>query len=73
MQSGTVKFFNYQKGYGFIAPDDGGKDVFVHIGEVERANIRDLNEGDKLRFEMGKSTRGGQPEKTKAVKLQLVS
>ena len=72
MQSGTVKFFNYNKGYGFIQPDDGGKDVFVHISEVERANIRDISEGDKIRFEIGASTRHGHTEENKAVKLQLV-
>lgn len=50
-QVGTVKFYNDQKGYGFITPDDGGKDVFVHISAVERAGLRSLNEGQKLEFQ----------------------
>ncbi|MGB8611807.1 MAG: cold-shock protein, partial [Pseudolabrys sp.] len=48
MPVGTVKFFNTQKGYGFIQPDDGSKDVFVHITAVERAGMRSLNEGQKV-------------------------
>ena len=52
MPLGTVKFFNTQKGYGFIQPDDGSKDVFVHITAVERAGMRSLNEGDKVSFEI---------------------
>ena len=51
MATGTVKWFNTTKGYGFIAPDDGGKDVFVHISAVERAGLRSLNEGQKLEFQ----------------------
>ncbi len=51
MATGTVKWFNTTKGYGFIQPDDGGKDVFVHISAVERAGLRSLNEGQKLEFE----------------------
>ena len=51
MATGTVKWFNATKGYGFIAPDDGGKDVFVHISAVERAGMRGLNEGQKLDYE----------------------
>jgi cold shock protein len=50
--TGTVKWFNGQKGYGFIAPDGGGKDVFVHISAVERAGLRSLNEGAKVSFEV---------------------
>ena len=52
MPVGTVKFFNTQKGYGFIQPDDGSKDVFVHITAVERAGMRSLNEGQKVSFEI---------------------
>lgn len=52
MAIGTVKFFNTQKGYGFISPDDGSGDVFVHISAVERAGMRSLMEGQKLSFEV---------------------
>jgi cold shock protein len=52
MPVGTVKFFNTQKGFGFIQPDDGSKDVFVHITAVERAGLRSLNEGQKVSFEI---------------------
>jgi CspA family cold shock protein len=52
MAIGTVKWFNSQKGFGFIQPDDGGKDVFVHISAVERAGLGSLNEGQKVRFEV---------------------
>lgn len=49
-QQGTVKWFNSQKGFGFIQPDNGGKDVFVHISAVERAGLRTLNEGQKVKY-----------------------
>ena len=52
MATGTVKWFNSQKGFGFIQPDDGGKDVFVHISAVERAGMRSLNEGQKISYEV---------------------
>ena len=51
MATGTVKWFNATKGFGFIQPDDGGNDVFVHISAVERAGLSSLNEGQKLSFE----------------------
>jgi len=59
MTTGTVKWFNLQKGFGFIAPDDGGKDAFVHISAVERAGISDLREGQKLRFELVSDQKSG--------------
>ena len=52
MPSGTVKWFNGQKGYGFIQPDDGGRDVFVHISAVEKAGFTSLNEGAKVTYEI---------------------
>ena len=52
MATGTVKFFNSQKGFGFIAPDDGSRDVFVHISAVEKAGMRTLMEGQKVSFEI---------------------
>jgi CspA family cold shock protein len=52
MSTGTVKWFNGQKGFGFIQPDDGGKDVFVHISAVERAGMHNLNEGQKISYEI---------------------
>ncbi len=62
MATGTVKWFNGQKGYGFIQPDDGGKDIFVHATAVERAGMSSLNEGDKVSFEIvtdrGKASAG---------------
>jgi CspA family cold shock protein len=63
---GTVKWFNAQKGYGFIQPQDGGKDVFVHISAVERAGLGSLNEGQKVKYEIAKD-RG----KDAAANLQL--
>ena len=58
MTKGTVKWFNAQKGYGFIAPEDGSKDVFVHISAVERAGMDNLREGQKLSFELERSQQG---------------
>ena len=52
MPTGTVKWFNTTKGYGFIAPDDGGKDVFVHISAVERAGLKGLNDNQKIAYEL---------------------
>jgi CspA family cold shock protein len=65
MPSGTVKWFNTTKGFGFIQPDEGGTDVFVHISAVERAGLRGLNEGQKVAYEL-KEERG----KTAAVDLR---
>ena len=59
MATGTVKFFNSTKGFGFIAPDDGGTDVFVHVSAVERAGMRTIVEGQKLSFEVVKDNRSG--------------
>ncbi|MDZ4321778.1 MAG: cold-shock protein [Phenylobacterium sp.] len=59
MSTGTVKWFNGQKGFGFITPDEGGPDVFVHISAVERAGLRTLNEGDKITFELERDRRNG--------------
>ena len=59
MQTGTVKWFNAQKGFGFIQPESGGPDVFVHISAVERAGFSDLAEGQKLAFEVVADGRSG--------------
>lgn len=59
MATGTVKWFNAQKGYGFIQPDDSGKDVFVHVSAVERAGMRDLREGQKVSYEIVQDRRTG--------------
>ena len=59
MNTGTVKWFNNQKGFGFIQPTDGGTDVFVHISAVERAGMSTLNEGQKLSFEVVADRRSG--------------
>ncbi len=59
MSIGTVKFFNSTKGFGFIQPDDGGTDVFVHISAVERAGLHTINEGQKLSFDVVRSARDG--------------
>ena len=66
MATGKVKWYNSQKGYGFIAPDDGGKDVFVHATALESAGLRGLNDGDKISFEIT-SDRG----KSSATHLKL--
>ena len=67
MSQGTVKWFNAQKGYGFIQPDDGSKDVFVHISAVERAGMGGLNEGQKVSFDLER----GQQGKSSAVNLKF--
>ena len=67
MSNGTVKWFNATKGYGFIQPEEGGKDVFVHISAVERAGLRGLNEGQRVSYEM-QNERG----RTAAVNLKAL-
>jgi cold shock protein len=69
MATGTVKWFNGQKGYGFIQPDNGGNDVFVHISAVERAGLGSLQEGQKLSFELEQDRRSG---KMSAGQLQAI-
>lgn len=59
MSTGTVKWFNGTKGYGFIQPDEGGADVFVHISAVERAGLRSLSEGQKITYELERDKRSG--------------
>lgn len=59
MATGTVKWFNSQKGYGFIQPDNGGSDVFVHISAVERAGMSDLRDGQKVSYEIETDRRSG--------------
>lgn len=59
MTSGTVKWFNMQKGYGFIQPNDGSKDVFVHISAVEQAGMHSLNEGQALKYDIVEDRRSG--------------
>lgn len=59
MATGTVKWFNDQKGFGFIQPDEGGQDVFVHVSAVERAGLRGLNEGQKVSYELERDQRSG--------------
>ena len=66
MATGTVKWFDATKGYGFIQPDDGGKDVFVHVSAVEQAGLRGLNEGQKVSYDIER----GQQGKVSAVNLK---
>ena len=68
MATGTVKWFNPAQGYGFIEPDDGGKDAFVHISAVERAGLSSLNEGQKVSFEVQQ----GQNGKSSAENLSVI-
>ena len=64
METGIVKFFNNQKGYGFISPDKGGNDIFVHISALERAGLSTLSEGQKVTYEIGQDKRSGKPAVT---------
>jgi len=68
MTTGTVKWFNATKGFGFITPDDGGKDAFVHISAVERAGLAQLTEGQKVQFDLVVNKRNG---KTAAENLKV--
>lgn len=70
MTKGTVKWFNAEKGFGFIVPDDGSKDAFVHISAVERSGLSQLREGDKIAFELVADQRSG---KLSAEKLEMLS
>jgi CspA family cold shock protein len=69
MSQGKVKWFNSQKGFGFIQPDDGSTDVFVHISAVERAGMHNLNEGQKLSYELTQNPKNG---KSSAENLQAL-
>ena len=68
MATGTVKWFNTAKGYGFIAPDDGGKDVFVHVSALERAGLKSLSDNQKVAFEM----QAGRDGRSSAAELKLL-
>ena len=67
MANGTVKWFNGQKGFGFIQPDNGGADVFVHISAVERAGLRDLQEGQKVSYEIEQDRRTSSADQLKEI------
>jgi cold shock protein len=69
-QSGTIKFFNVEKGYGFIKPDDGGRDIFVHITALEQAGLQNLSEGQRIAFDIEPDKKGKGP---KAVNLVVES
>lgn len=67
MAQGTVKWFNSEKGYGFITPDDGSKDLFVHFSEIQGSGYRSLDEGQKVEFEVGQGQKGPQAQQVSAL------
>ena len=67
MASGTVKWFNSTKGFGFIAPDNGGEDLFVHQSEIQATGYRELLEGQKVEFEVTQGKKGKQASKVRAI------
>jgi CspA family cold shock protein len=64
---GTVKWFNAEKGFGFITPDDGSQDVFVHFSEIQATGYRSLDEGQKVEFEVGQGQKGPQAQQVRAI------
>ena len=67
MTQGTVKWFNGEKGFGFIAPDGGGADVFVHYSEIDAGGFRSLDEGQRVEFEVGQGQKGPQAQQVHAI------
>ncbi|HEX7353840.1 MAG TPA: cold-shock protein [Mycobacteriales bacterium] len=67
MAQGTVKWFNAEKGYGFITPDDGSKDLFVHFSEIQGSGYRSLDEGQKVEFEVGQGQKGPQAQQVRSL------
>lgn len=67
MASGVVKFFNSEKGYGFIAPDDGGKDVFVHFSGIAGSGYRSLEQGQKVEFDVAPGKKGDEAQNVRAI------
>lgn len=67
MSKGTVKWFNGKKGYGFIAPEDGGKDLFVHFSEIDKEGYRNLEDGQLVEFEVGQGPKGPCANKVRAI------
>jgi CspA family cold shock protein len=67
MPEGTVKWFNGEKGYGFITPEDGGKDVFVHYSAIEGSGFKSLEEGQRVSFELGRGQKGPQADHVRAL------